>query len=542
MKAGNRAHNLNEKRKQTLNIQKSEKLRSLLLNKFKSKFKAKPIPDELILQEIDRFMSTKELTINNLRDLDREIMLAINRPKTKPETKEINRSKEMPKPMKQSALKGPLKNTSYGIKQKSLNETKKEKRILEEENNGVQKEEDIANDEEIKKVIENEENKNLEEPIEPNVETKSKQNEKNQIDEEAEWNAFQKFKNKLYEEELRQEVEKKRDNIQFMREQLDRQLFEKEQLKKQKEEEERLYAQSEKTLLDRMNENERIRSEEQKEKSLNIKKDRLDQIMKVKERKANEKEEQQKEDKKVVERIRKEQIQEKEFIQYKKLVQKETLKQMMDDTMKNREKQKAEIAQEKLDDIKAQQHYRDLLDRQDEERAAFFKSKDEMNSKLVNEIAKNVIEKQKERAKFEEDLQEKIEKKKAMKERRADEMRRKIEEQNKLEMREFLAKQLDEKRKFKEEERNEDAEQRKVWLKQQKEAEDFDKKRAQELFEMNKTNQKFLDIQKEEAKSKIKKPSMPEPQYLLNKNLFDEAKKKLVEDYADEDMPQQGPD
>ena len=534
MKLSQSRPKIHDKKQTLLNIQKNEKLRILLLNKFKMKYKSKLISDNIILQEIDIFMEIKDLTINNLRELDREIMLAINKPRGNYQLEPINKYHQKGNLANNISEKKLLRSSDKGISSTQKHIKSPEFRTLKNpETKGVKKEVEILKPTEIEQG----QPIHVEEPV---VEMKLPDDQDHiplakevPLDDEEEWNSFQKFKNKLYEEELKQDAEKKRDNIIFMREQLEKQLQEKDDIKMQKKKEEEAYAENERQILDKMNEKEHIRVQEQKEKAENERKNRLDQIKKVTERKQNELNLQKEEDKKLVDRIRQEQVQEKEFMQYKKYIAKETLIQMMEDTIKNRQKQKDEIAQEKINDVRAQQLYKELLDRQDEERAAYFKSKDEMNSKMVNEIAKAVIEKQKEREKFEDDMHKRIEKKKELKERRAEEMRRKIDLQSKVEMRDFLAKQLEEKRLQKEQEKAENAEQRRIWLNQQKESEEFEKKRAHEIFELNKSNQMFLDKQKDELKLKQKKMPLSQAQFLMNKNLFDDAKKKLEAQYLE---------
>ena len=552
MKISQSVKRIQEKKQSLLNIQKNEKLRTLLLNKFIVKYKSKDVPENVILHEIDRFMETKDLTINNLRELDREIMLAVNKPRGNYQLEPIKKEvvpeygaqkaleKRPPRKMLKAAEKGKktVAATQKHLAPPARDEFRKDKDLRTPEKKGDLEEiEKYEQQQPEERPLENEAEQGQPQPP-PEVKASAPQDQQpkpsDEPDEEEEWDAFQKFKNKLYEEELRQEVEKKRDNVIFMREQLEKQLDEKEEIKKQKQRDDEAYAQSERELLEKMNEKERVRQNNLKEKALNEKKARIDQINKVKERKTNDLNQQREEDQKIVDRIKQEQIQEKEYMQYKKIVAQETLKQMMNDTLKNREKQKAEIAKEKQNDVRAQELYKQLLDRQDEERAYYFKNRDEANSKVVNKIAEEALEKQKNREKFETDMHKAIEKKKELKERRAEEMRRKLEVKNKLEMREFLAKQLEEKRLLKEEEKAENAEQRRIWLKQQKEAEEFNKKRAQEIYEMNKTNQKFLDTQKEEVRARQKKHPMSQTQYLMNKNLFEDAKKKLEKEYLEE--------
>ena len=111
---------IQEKKQSLLNIQKNEKLRTLLLNKFKVKYNSKAVPDNVILQEIDRFMETKDLTINNLRELDREIMLAVNKPRgnyqLKPIKKEVLPESGVQRGYEKMPQKKMLKSTEKGKK------------------------------------------------------------------------------------------------------------------------------------------------------------------------------------------------------------------------------------------------------------------------------------------------------------------------------------------------------------------------------------------------------------------------------------------
>ena len=178
------------------------------------------------------------------------------------------------------------------------------------------------------------------------------------------------------------------------------------------------------------------------------------------------------------------------------------------------------------DDIRAQKLYIEMLNRQDAERESYFKSKNSKNQNLIDEVVLSVIDQQKSKLKKEEDAMKKAERNREERERKAEELRLKLDAQNKKDMRDFLSKQIEEKKIRAQEEVVQSKEQRNVFIKQFEDFKNFEDNQNKRIKEVNMEHQEYLKHQMDIAQ-KAKKQGMTQAEYLINKQLIEDAKKRL---------------
>jgi len=175
------------------------------------------------------------------------------------------------------------------------------------------------------------------------------------------------------------------------------------------------------------------------------------------------------------------------------------------------------------EDIKACEEYSKILDKQENDRANYFKMREKKQNECMSRMVENVIKGQNEKDKkeLENILRYQDEKNKRDEE---EENRRKLRvKMNKKDMRSFLNGQMSDKKKLAEFEKTLDAKQLKIF---QDDYETYlinEKYNNQKLKNKNLTYQDFLKQQIEERKAQnIVK--MNDNEYLLNKNLLEDIK------------------
>jgi hypothetical protein len=113
--------------------------------------------------------------------------------------------------------------------------------------------------------------------------------------------------------------------------------------------------------------------------------------------------------------------------------------------------------------VKAQQEYAKMLERQEQDRNNEFKSREKRAQDFMNQMADTVIRKMDDRQKEEENKIKKYEMEKEMRDRMADERKFQKVKNEQSRMRDFLAKQMEEKKRRENLERNLNGEQASMW-------------------------------------------------------------------------------
>jgi hypothetical protein len=109
------------------------------------------------------------------------------------------------------------------------------------------------------------------------------------------------------------------------------------------------------------------------------------------------------------------------MLQEKRRQEKEYLQKMLVENDKHKAKAQIEKEKERLEDVKAQQEYAKMLERQEQDRNNEFKSREKRAQDFMNQMADTVIRKMDDRQKDEENKIKKYEMEKEMRDRMADE-------------------------------------------------------------------------------------------------------------------------
>lgn len=184
--------------------------------------------------------------------------------------------------------------------------------------------------------------------------------------------------------------------------------------------------------------------------------------------------------------------QERQMLLEKRRQEKEYLQKMLTENEKQKAKTQAEKERERLEDIKAQQEYARMLDKQEQDRINEFKSREKRAQEFMNRMADTVIKNMDSRAKEEEDKIRRYEMEKEMRERMDDERKFSKMKQEQQRMRDFLAKQMEEKKHRETLEKALNDEQAYMWHKDLKNYTEEERRLNDKINKINKENADFL--------------------------------------------------
>ena len=345
--------------------------------------------------------------------------------------------------------------------------------------------------------------------------------------EDDEWGSIIKFNHSLYQEEVRQEMLRKERQKKYMKSELDKQIKEKHDIKDAINKQENDYLEYQSWYLKHQNELEKQKEKERRDQMLNEKhlreKQRKDNAM----RREMEDNENKDQDRKLVQRMRQEIAIEHNAELARRKMERETLTKMMEESLKSKEEQKLFEKREKEDDIKRQERQKQLDEIKEKEWRDNMRRKDEHNKLLVenslkaggSKIIKNDIE---------------VEDKRRLDQMRILEQRADEEEEIKLltaieakrNMKEVLNKQVEEKHKRKQFEKNEDKEQAQMWKEKTRLMDEQEKKNERVFKEASMKNQDYIMRQMIATRQERGKRDMSRKEYLMNKRLVDDMKTK----------------
>jgi hypothetical protein len=176
---------------------------------------------------------------------------------------------------------------------------------------------------------------------------------------------------------------------------------------------------------------------------------------------------------------------------------------------------------EKVNDMKAQEEYARMLDKQEQDRINEMKSREERQQKLMARMADSVLKEQYARSKEEDHmLLSQIEERERL-DREADERRRQVEEQQKREIRKFLDRQVEEKKYRKQNEKESYNEQAVMWKQDSEDIFKIEEERKMREKEINLAHAEMLKMQMEQKHKK--KGKMTSTEAKLNKQLIREV-------------------
>jgi hypothetical protein len=210
--------------------------------------------------------------------------------------------------------------------------------------------------------------------------------------EQDEWNAIVKYNRKLYEDDQKNNKLKELEIRKRIREDLDNQIRQKVKRSYEEAQKNREY---DNIILNHCNfleEIERKRTQDIREKVLREKENRDKQLLDEKTRKKIEQLKEKKYDREYVKNIQSELEKEKQ-IQLKKRMEE---RELMFDTLKENELNKKRALEnkekERLSDIKYTEEFAKVLERQDQERLEYFKKIERNANNFMNKMADNVLD------------------------------------------------------------------------------------------------------------------------------------------------------
>lgn len=379
--SSNPMRNTNYSKDRLINIQKRDKLKGLLITKFMKKYGIKN-PEVILEEEIKKFLEGEKLTDLDLKQLDEKIRRLLNNTNSH-ENLRRNLSNDQ--------------NLNNSHNANLLNNSQANNLHLPDLNNDNMS---VRSKVSKKSQYSNKSNK---EPLKTRSvcsdydDLESLGGRKRDIerfdfeDQKDEWNAIVAYNKRLYEDEKRQNKLKDLEVKKRIREDLDNQIRQKKNREYEEIVKNRDYDQIIKNHCNHLEELEKKKQQEIKERIMREKENRDKQLKEEKHRKKVEYLKEKKYDKEIVKNLLNDIEREKEKKQAKKMEEKELLQLTLRENELNRKKQLENAKKEKLDDVKATQEYAKILDRQEQERVEYFKKIERNSSNYVNKMADTVL-------------------------------------------------------------------------------------------------------------------------------------------------------
>lgn len=167
-----------------------------------------------------------------------------------------------------------------------------------------------------------------------------------------------------------------------------------------------------------------------------------------------------------------------------------------------------------------------MLDKQEQDRLNEIKAREQRAQEFMNRMADTVIKNMDSRAREEEEKIRKYELEKELRERMTDEQKMNKMKTEQQRMRDYLAKQMNEKKRREDVEKALNDEQAFMWQKDYKNYSEEERRLHDKIAKINKDNQEFLRKQMDEKNQKNSKSKMNKQEFLLNKPLLKEINEK----------------
>lgn len=508
---------MSETRKEKLlNIQKKEQLKGLLINKFKLKYGDKA--EKLITAEVDKFLKNDRLTESNLVKLDDKIGKANDKTNKaedilsehKYQKSDAGKSnKSRPHTTGVGAARGADRKNDDAASVKSYASSR------------------MSGATNLSKKSKGSERPATGAPLAAardadllSVHSKTKSAASN-LNEEDEWQAIQNFNIMLHYEEQKQTALREQERKRLIKEELDRQVREKNKRKQREHLEDKEYENLQKKHLDLLDEKEKDRLRETHQKVLNEKKSRDQQLQEEKLRKRLAEKQEFEQEREVVKRLQDEMDEERKLVMDRRKQERDYLQKMLVENENQKKVQLREQERERVEDIKAQDAYNKMLEQQEKDRAKEIADREKRAQEFMGRMADTVIKNMDLKQKEEEDKIRQYEQDKETADRRYDERAQRKLADEKQRMREFLAKQVEDKKRREKIEKELNDEQAHMWQRDRENYEAEENRLNTKIKSINKQNADFLQMQmkeKEDARSK----RMNINEYLMNKQLLKE--------------------
>lgn len=224
--------------------------------------------------------------------------------------------------------------------------------------------------------------------------------------------------------------------------------------------------------------------------------------------------------------INQEQEKEKRLALEKKVLENEALRKTLIQNEENKKLQAIARDQQRYEDIRSAEEYTRVLEKQENERKAYFKNIEMKANNFLSKIGKTVLKEIEEKNRQEEEKMKKYLEQKE--ERTILREKQKLEEirLQKLNMRSFLDKQVEEKRRQKEFDKYLNSAQANIWNTDIDVAKEQENIINEKIKKMNEYNHIILKTQMENKKAK-NNPGMTDSEYLMNRDLLEKAARNL---------------
>ncbi len=213
------------------------------------------------------------------------------------------------------------------------------------------------------------------------------------------------------------------------------------------------------------------------------------------------------------------------MLQEKRRQEKEYLQKMLLENDKQKAKTNAEKEVERQQDVRAQHEYSRMLEKQEQDRLNEIKAREQRAQDFMNRMADTVIKNMDDKSKQEEDKIRRYEMEKEMRERMEDERKYNAVKSEQGRMRDFLGKQMEEKKRKENLEKALNDEQASMWHQDKKNYTEEERRLQNKISQINKENAEFLKRQMGDKHGKGVK--MNKQEFLLNKPLLKEINTKI---------------
>ena len=520
-------------RERLLNLQKRQKLKDLLITKFMQKYGIKH-PEELLEEEITKFLQGEKLTDADLKKLDAKVR---NLLKDKADKENLKNS--LTKSLQESSIKPNLNindnntlNLNRGRSQQKILPTEPGINTLQQPNVSSSYNPMYTNHSTSKSYSKRVYKKPEEELAELEAEFAEEEKKKNEkyerldfTDEGDEWAAMAKYNRKVFEDQIKEERIKDNELKRRNREDLDLQI--KQKLRKEYEDElkEKEYDNILREHQKKMDEEERKRQELIKQQIMKEKESRDAQMRADYVRKRIELLKDKKFEKSLVKTIQEGIERERKEAIEKKRRENEALNNAIKEN-ELRIKKKKELEEKQKEEDKKMAEERIKMEMKEEiARNEYYDSIKKYGNKYVAKQADEIIEQLK---KQEEEEDKKMQFYYEEKNRLAIEKEKEAEikrEKEKKELKKYLDMQIEEKKKEEEFLKSLDDEQARIWAIDCKKYNEDEKAIEQKIRAMNKRN---LDLVMEQMRQRRKKKTgMTDAEYAMNRETLQKAKETL---------------
>lgn len=514
------------RREKLVGIQKREQLKGLLTNKFKLKYGAKAMP--MINNEVGKFLNNERLTEENLRKLDDKIGREAELREKKEDVLSDHRSVKSGKSSRPrttasngSRRKSALQNAGVGavvggapnmddaISVKSYASSRMSGASNLSRRSGASK----------KKAMIGADGRSQASDLDTVSQVSRPQSQFSHLNEDDEWTAIMNFNTVLHFEEQKQAMLREQERKRLIKEELDRQVRDKKARKRREQDEDNLYDNLQQKHLQLLDEKEKERQAEIGAKINREKNSRDQQLKEEKRRKRHEERDEMAQEQAIVTKLKDEMNQERQMLLEKRAQERDYLQRMLEENEKHKANMKQQEERERLQDVAAQDAYTKMLEQQEKDRLNEIDRREQRAQEFMGRMADTVLKEMDMKQKEEEDKIKRFEMEKEQQDRFNERLEYKRMKDDQQKLRDDLARQVAEKKRRENMEKEFNDEQAKMWQLDRQNYEQQENLLNGKIQEKNRENRAFLESQMAERNA-AKASRMNYNEHLLNKALL----------------------